>query len=82
MDIVFHPDYGGAIRFSPHSKLWRPEASKDLGGGRRTPLDFHKQHRICAVFHAKCDGEVRSSPYLKMAPPEAIPIFKITFGPR
>ena len=33
IDTVFHADYDDAILFSPHSKLWRPEASKDLGVG-------------------------------------------------
>ena len=63
IDTVFHADYDGAILLSPHSKLWGPESSKDVFGGRRTPLDFHKSLGMCAVFHADCDDEVRFSPH-------------------
>ena len=70
IDTVFHSDYDALIRFSPHSKLWRPEVSKVFFGGRGTPLDFHKNQGICAVFHADCDGEIRFSPHSKMVPPE------------
>ena len=72
IDTVYHPDYDGLIRFSPHSKLWRPEASKILGG-RRIPFYFYKKKQgICAVFHADYDGEVRFSPHWKMAPLRAL----------
>ena len=30
IDTVFHADYDGAIFFSPHSKPWHSEASKDF----------------------------------------------------
>ena len=62
IDAVFHADNDGLIRFSPHTKLWRPEASK-VFGCKGTPLDFHKNQGICAVFHTDCDSEVRFSPH-------------------
>ena len=72
IDTVFHSDYDALIRFSPHLKLWRPEASKVFFlGGKGTPLDSHKNQDTCAVFHADCDGKIRFSPHSKMAPLES-----------
>ena len=72
IDTVLHSDHDALIRFSPHSKLWRPEASKVFFWGRGTPLEFHKKQGICAVFHADCDGKVRFLPHSKMAPLEPL----------
>ena len=37
IDAVFYSDYDALIRFSPHSKLWRPEDPKVFLGGKGTP---------------------------------------------
>ena len=68
IDTVFHPDYDGLIPFSTHSKLWRPEASKDFFGGRRTPKIFIKT-RVYVQFFMLIAMVKSDCPHIKKVTP-------------